>query len=114
MKTVDLVEEKNPWKAQAARSQIAQVDGQRAVADRGRRRAVRKMYAIDQGVHRGDQLRARGALEYRSVIAYAHADIDTLRPAAAEVALDEAEFRQGHAINARWDAERAPPDPTPR
>ena len=45
---------------------------------------------------RGDQLRAGRALEHRAVIPHAQDHIGALRTAAAEEAVDQIEFGQGH------------------
>ena len=107
-----------PGRARAHGGDVAQVHGERAMADRAGRGAVREMHPGDQGIGGRDQLAAgRHVQRARASSPMPSAHIRTLRAAVAEVALDEGGFgeRHGRAAppSARRDATRAPRDPTP-
>ena len=81
-----------------AGGQVAQVDGQRLVAERKRIGIGKKMPAFDQHVAGNRQLRSRRGLEQRAVVAHAQ---HGARRGAREVTRNQVKFTHGGKHSAR-------------
>jgi len=101
--------EQRPGRPRPHRRKVAEVDREGAVADGRRRGLVREVHAGDQRIGGRDQLGLGRDREQRGVVTDARDHIGTLRPAGAEVPLDQREFRQRHV---RMPAFSAPPAAT--
>ena len=85
------------------RRQVAQIHGQRAMADGSCRKVREEMDAGHERVDFRDQLHAGGRLEQRRVVADADAHVRSPRAAVAEEAFDECALGKRHQalLNAR-------------
>ena len=75
---------------------VAEIDGERAMTDRSRRRSFRKMHALDQGVADSDKIEPRRRSQDRAVVTDAKRHVAAGRARGAKVTLDEGEFTEWH------------------
>src|SRR5690606_22850342 len=97
--------QRHPRRFRTHRGEIAQVHGERAIADVLRCRLLEKMYALRDRIHREHELAVRAHVQYSRIIANAEHDI-AARLATRKVLCNDVEFAEAHFLGCRLWLER--------